>query len=239
MGETVFRFKNFHVSHARSSMKVGVDGVLLGAWAGMKATRILDIGTGCGLISLILAQRFRGAEIKGIDIDSDSINEASKNFNDSPWGNRMKAIYGRFPDNMKEADGKYDLIVSNPPFFDSGITNLVTPREKARHQGILTYDTILHDSKSFLLSGGRVSIIFPYEFIDKISERAEKEGYRIIRSVYIRNNEKKSFKRVLMELGKKEDITDSMEVFSELTLFEGGEPSKEYRALCKDFYLKF
>ena len=117
--EKIFRFKQFEVVNDRTAMKVGTDGVLLGAWCPVaEARRVLDVGTGCGVIALMVAQRNRQALIEGIDIDQDSIAEARLNFANSPWNNRLTAIEGDFND--MDGDARYDLIVSNPPYFTNG-----------------------------------------------------------------------------------------------------------------------
>ena len=100
----MFRFKQFVVSHSQSSMKIGVDSVLIGCWAGETGGKILDVGTGCGVISLILAQRFKDSYLTGIDIDESSIEEARENFRNSSWGNRLEAITGSFPKYLEKRE---------------------------------------------------------------------------------------------------------------------------------------
>lgn len=133
MASPNFRFKLFTVWHDHCAMKVGTDGVLLGAWAQQKHARtILDIGTGSGLIALMLAQRFQEAEITGIDIDPSAAKQASDNFRLSPWSHRMHA---RCIDlhTFSLEDGHFDLIVSNPPYFSASLKNPNQQRATARH----------------------------------------------------------------------------------------------------------
>lgn len=184
-------------------MKVGVDAVLLGAWAGEKATRILDVGTGCGVISLMLAQRFPEALIDAIDIDESSVDEANLNFKNSPWSRRMKVWISEFPKRFEIINEKYDLIVSNPPFFQSGISQPSTPRERARHMDKLSVFTLLEFSPKILKEDGILAMIFPSEFEEKVIETASHYSLFPKRICKIKNREGKSEKRVMIELQKK------------------------------------
>ena len=145
MGAPYFRFKQFTVWHDRCAMKVGTDGVLLGAWAGQERLgetqvnhprNILDIGTGSGLIALMLAQRFPQARITGIDCDKDAAMQAMENFTGSPWADRLRAVRTGLQDFCRDtatAAERFDLIVSNPPFYDNTLTNPDSRRSAARH----------------------------------------------------------------------------------------------------------
>lgn len=238
-----FRFKHFSVSHHRSSMKVGVDGVMIGCWSDVEgAYRILDVGTGCGLIALIMAQRCPDAEILGIDIDESSSIEARENADNSPWKNRINIIHGDFPNSLlPEYSKKFDLIVSNPPYFNSGISTIVTPRERARHQGSLSPFTLLADSVSLLKLHGMLTMVVPTEFSSCLEEEAFKYGYVLLRKCYVRGHIEAPYKRVLLQWRLDEDTVNPVEVMIEhLTLeSERGNTTFEYRKLCKDFYLKF
>lgn len=242
MEDSRFRFKSFEVSHHRSSMKVGVDAVLLGAWAGINPKKILDVGTGCGVISLMLSQRFLEATVDAIDIDENSIEEAKENFDRSLWNNRLRvclANFAEFSCHFRDNCRQYDLIVSNPPYFDSGIENPVTSREKARHQSSLSVFSLLEKSKDLMAESGRLSMIFPAEFYEKVRKVSERERYVLLRECRIRNRPEREEKRVMMEFGKRDFYEDVKFETKHLVMFEGGEPTEEYRHLCKDFYLKF
>lgn len=241
MEEAPFRFKSFKVSHHRSSMKVGVDAVLLGAWAGLNPNKILEVGTGCGVISLMLAQRFLEARILAIDIDISSIEEAKENFGKSQWSERLEAIISEFSvfSNQFLGKDKFDLIVSNPPYFASGLDNPQTSREKARHQSTLSVFSLLDDSKGIITESGRLAMIFPKEYYAKVKEHSETEGYVRLRECRVKNRVGKAEKRVMVELGRKDFYGDIGCETEHLVMFEGDEPTEEYRRLCKDFYLKF
>ena len=240
-----FRFKHFAVWHHRSAMKVGVDGVLIGCWADVAGCRrILDVGTGCGVIALIMAQRAPGASVIGVDIDAPSAEEAAGNVASSPWPDRIKIIQGGFPqvfDGCPAERERFDLIVSNPPYFDSGVTDAVTPREIARHQGALSPLSILKDSRLLLTPGGSVAMVVPAEYCGRLEAEASSIGYLLEAKCLVRGHRDAPFKRVLLQWRwKPTDVSDNSLQETSLTLEESpGVPTAEYRALCRDFYLKF
>ncbi len=238
-----FHFKQFSVGHGHGSMKVGVDGVMVGAWSSASGKRILDAGTGCGLIALMLAQRNHAAEILGIDIDSASVDEAQCNFKDSPWSDRLQVRQESYVDFSPEGCG-FDLIVSNPPYFDSGVTDLTTTRIAARHQGEFSPYVLLERSPKLLADGGRVAMIVPSEFFDKLRDWGISLGLVLVRAMFVRNHPEASVKRVLMEFSKDVDegchVSVKREEVPMLTMFQDeGIPTDDYRNLCGDFYLKF
>lgn len=240
-----FSFKQFAVSHHRSSMKVGVDGVLIGCWADVHgAKRIIDVGTGCGLIALIMAQRAPEAMIDAIDIDSPSIEEAQKNFVASPWAERLNATgcsYTEVEDLLIRNERGYDLIISNPPYFDSGVRETVTAREKARHQADLSPLSLLEDAADILNSGGSVAMIVPTEIYGNLEAQAEAIGYALERKCFVRGHKDAPYKRVLLQWRRGGDGEIRVIMAPQFLTLEvaPGEPTEEYRALCKDFYLRF
>ena len=160
--ENNFRFKQFNISHAGASMKVGTDAILLGSWTDVSNTnKILDIGTGCGIIALMLAQRSQ-AIIDAIDIDKSSIDEAAINFDNSPWKGRLRSIHSSVQDFSKKTNTKYDLIVSNPPYVDSEDMSGLAPEYShepalglaSGNDGLDSVLTILHDASRFLADDG-------------------------------------------------------------------------------------
>ncbi len=240
-----FLFKEFAVSHHRSSMKVGVDGVMIGCWTDVcSARRILDVGTGCGLIALIVAQRAPEATIDAIDIDEPSIEEATENFSSSPWADRLNArlcSYSEASSLLKDSETKYDLIISNPPYFDSGVKDAVTAREKARHQGELSPLTLLEGAKSLLADNGQVAMVVPLDISAQLEKDAETMGFQLVRKCCYRGHQDAPFKRILLQW--KLAASQFHNVGSETTFMtleeQPGHPTEEYRELCKDFYLRF
>lgn len=239
-----FKFKHFAVNHDHSSMKVGVDGVLIGCWAEAENPHtILDVGTGCGLIALIMAQRYPNAGIIGIDVDKASVGEAIGNVASSPWPDRVKISEKSFSEefclNLQNEYVKFDLIVSNPPYFNAGVTNATTPREVARHQGELSPAAILHLSRMIISQGGSVAMVVPCDESEDLEGYAISLGYALKRKCLVRGHDKAPWKRVLLQwqYGGKRGIVPET---TTLTLETApGIPTDEYRALCKDFYLKF
>lgn len=238
-----FRFKQFAVSHHRSAMKVGVDGVLIGCWADAAvARRVLDVGAGCGLISLIIAQRCPDAMVTGVEVDPSSVEEALGNVADSPWGDRLSILCTSFPHPFVEeamAGEMFDLVVSNPPYFDSGVTDASTPREMARHQGVLSPSVILEESRRILRQGGCVAMVVPAEYCGELERLACCLGYSLSRRCFVRGHAGAPWKRVLLQwrLGASA-APDAVAEWLTLEL-SPGVPTEEYRALCRDFYLKF
>ena len=240
-----FRFKQFAVSHHRSSMKVGVDGVLIGCWADADgAKRILDVGTGCGLIALIMAQRTAGARIDAIDIDAPSIEEARENFSASPWPDRINAVNLGFSEALSllsNGDEAFDLIVSNPPFFDSGVKETVTARERARHQGELSPSMLLIGASRLLSQSGKVAMVVPTDIAEDLENTALRLGFILMRKCLVRGHEDAPYKRVLLQWCIHMGDERSSYIQPECLTLElsPGLPTEDYRRLCKDFYLRF
>lgn len=169
--EKIFRFKQFSVVNNRTAMKVGTDGVLLGAWCPVEGTRrALDVGTGCGVIALMVAQRNPSAIIDAIDIDHDAIEEAKLNFENSPWSERLTAIDGDF--NGIDVETHYDLIISNPPYFTNGILPTGDARTTARHTGSLSYRQLIEGASRLLTGEGSLALITPTNAEQEIIEAA-------------------------------------------------------------------
>ncbi len=165
--ENIFRFKQFSVANRLAAMKVGTDGVLLGAWADTTgAGRILDAGTGSGLIALMLAQRAPGASITAIDIVDDAVAEAAANIAASPWSDCITAL--REDMLTHRPDCPYDLIVSNPPFFNTTLRSPDSARALARHGDGLTFESLIAIAPSLLAPGGTLAFISPAEREDDI-----------------------------------------------------------------------
>lgn len=169
--EKTFRFKQFTVVNDRTAMKVGTDGVLLGAWCPVDGCRrVLDVGTGCGVIALMIAQRNPIAQIEAIDIDQAGIEEATLNFSHSQWSNRLRATLMDY-NSMNQFD-TYDLIVSNPPFFTNGVLPNGDARIQARHTISLTYHQLINRAYDLLNDSGYLALISPADVHSQIVEAA-------------------------------------------------------------------
>lgn len=233
-----FHFKQFTVLHGASSMKVGIDGVLIGAWAEVKGKRGLDIGCGCGLIALMAAQRNKDCLMEAIDIHKASIEESRQNFLSAPWRDRLRAEQKDIDDLQKESLGKYDFIISNPPFFQSGLKNPETPREKARHISRLSQFTLPSIGKKLLKENGRLSFIFPYEYTEEIIRTGEEIGLWVEKICIVSNSPKHNPKRTLITMmpGRRKEEAEITEL---CIRDQKGEYSEEYRTLTGPFYLNF
>ncbi len=224
-------------------MKVGVDGVLIGCWADTTDVgSILDVGTGCGLIALIMAQRCPDAYVTGIDVDKDSVEEAAENAKNSGWADRIRIIHGDFPSEMaKLGNEKFDLIISNPPYFDSGVTDIITSRERARHQGKLSPSSLLRDSKPILAPDGQIAMVVPTDISQGVEDEALQLGYSLVKKCLVRGRDGVPFKRSLLQWKLNSATTLDIDTNIEYLTLEASlnAPTEEYRNLCKDFYLKF
>ena len=233
--KALFHFKKFTVSHSKSSMKVGTDGVLLGAWTeiGEGASRILDIGTGTGLIALMTAQRHLSAEIIGIDIEPTAVSEAALNFQNSPWSNRLKAVNSSVQE--FNAKSKFDMIISNPPFIEFNFHSIDGNRSVARQQEKLTFEELIKHSSRLLNDAGAFSIIIPAFEKDAFIELAVAEKLYPHRICEVKGRANLDAKRVLTTF-KKKPISAILE--EELVIeIERHKYTEAYIDLVKDFYL--
>ena len=232
--EKVFKFKLFTVLNDRTAMKVGTDGVLLGAWCPVDgAQRVLDVGTGCGVIALMVAQRNNEAVIDAIDIDTGAIEEATINFATSPWSNRLFAAKQDF--NNLESSKRYDLIVSNPPYFTHSLLPPDASRTLARHTQSLTYHQLIEGATRMLNDDGILAFISPTEAEGRIIEAATFSSLPVRQLTRVIPVEGTAAKRTLWLLSRRdnpyhEDI---------LTIANSdGDFTSEYVSLTSDFYLK-
>ena len=197
----LFSFKQFNISHANSSMKVGTDAVLLGSWVEVSgAKKILDIGTGCGIIALMLAQR-SNARIDAIDIDKGSVKEATSNFNNSPWPSRLHSHHISLQSYQIVAKTKYDLIVSNPPFFQNSLLPKKENLRLAKHNTTLTYTELFKASISLLSADGQLTIILPFDDSDNVKALANTYGLHLQQQLSIFNTSNKPARRIILDFG--------------------------------------
>lgn len=246
-----FRFKRFAVEHSRSSMRVGVDAVLIGAWVACGAAeprRILDVGCGCGVISLMMAQRFASAQVTAIDVDESSVEEATLNFNNSAWADRLYCELKAFDEVVRlvAAGGcaPFDLVVSNPPFFDDGIAEPSTRREKARHQSELSPLTLVRNSRTLLGENGILGLIAPASQAEEIVSEAVGAGLRLSRGQMVKGSREANPKRIMLEFvkvkaGGKYSGPGDIE-FPVLTIENAPNTfTEEYKKLTSQFYINF
>ena len=219
-----FRFKQFTIQDDRCAMKVGTDGVLLGAWC-PKGTRILDVGTGSGLIARMLMQRYPEAEVEGIDIDEAAVEQAREN--------GVKA----YCSSLQNWQGSYDLIVSNPPYFQNSLKNPDKGREMARHTDSLSYEELAMHSARLLQEGGRLALILPAEAENEMREIAARYSLYCTRATRVYSKETKPVRRVLLSFVMTTVRNDDMATDTLVLEDEKGGRSLPYQELCRDFYL--
>lgn len=228
-----FRFKKFSLEHQQSAQKIGTDSVLLATWIDIPPPKkILDIGSGCGLISFILAQRFPDAEVLGIEIDQASYLESLENLKSFPWRQRVNFIQGDFLQ-CKFQNQSFDLIISNPPFFKNSFLSGDAKRDIARHEFSLPHLPLLEKCKSLLVENGTLALVLPTEESEALMDVGILNCNRLSQ---LKNKPKTSVKRHLTEwnLHKSERNTDIFVLRDEF-----GNYSKAYKKLGKDYYLNF
>lgn len=235
MPNPYFKFKRFTVYHDLCAMKVGTDGVLLGAWTKINgAKKALDIGTGSGLIALMLAQRNDKLHIDAIDIDHDAIEQAKENIKLSTFSNQVNAIESSLQD-FKQYERQYDLIVSNPPFFIQSLKSLHKERTLARHTDSLSLEELLGISATLLTSRGKLSIIYPFDHKETLLSISKNIGLYPSRITNVYPTPASPPKRVVIEFSKTESslIETNLIIEKERHIY-----SDEFTELAREFYLK-
>lgn len=233
---STFRFKQFQITQNRAAAKVGTDAVLLGAWTPIinEPKRILDIGAGTGVISLMMAQRTQNAEITAVEIDLEAFREAKLNFEASPWGNRLNCLKS----DIKTVffSSYFDLIVSNPPFYTEKTFAPNNRRNVARNTSNLNFSDLIEKVNSLLSPEGIFSVIIPFKEEKTLCELAEKNNLFPIKKTHVRGNENAPIKRSLITFGREQKKSTPDELIIEV---ERHIYTQEYINLTKDFYLKF
>lgn len=237
MPDQPFKFKEFVVNQDRCAMKIGTDGVLLGAWATIDHNpfSIIDIGSGTGVISLMLAQRSHAEVIDAIEIDDNAYEQCVENFEASKWSDRLFCYHASLEELAEEIDDTYDLIVCNPPFYTSDYKSQEASRDLARFQDAMPFEHLIICAAKLLAEHGKFAIIIPYEeeasFID-LAKEANLHANKILR---VKGNPNSELKRSLIEFSFKKK--DPMK--NELVIETGRHDyTDDYIALTKDFYLK-
>lgn len=234
----VFQFKEFTVRHDRCAMKVGTDGVLLGAWAftgiGEESFHVLDVGSGSGVIALQLAQRFDRVQLLGLEIDPAAAEQAQENFENSPWSNRLSMLQQDAQDFVPEAG--FDALVTNPPFYQENVSSGDPSRDQARQLSSLPFEALFGLADRSLKDGGRLALVSPASEEEWIRSLARKAGFGLRRFCRVRGHSTARVKRLLWEFVKaSEDAFEEEELTLEVSR---GEYTEEYRALVASFYLK-
>ena len=227
-----FKFKHFEIHQDRCAMKVGTDGVLLGAWA-LGGKRILDIGSGTGLISLMMAQRYPEAQVVGIDLDAEACAEARENVAASLFADRVNIVDCRLQD--YESVEKFDAIVSNPPFFLNSLKNPDSKRSMARHADSLPFRELFRGVKLLLSDDGVFSAIVPVEVLEAFASEGYMHGFYLLRQCGIKTVERKQPKRYLLTFAKHRSM--EMDDMVETMMDSEGNRSEWYAKITEEFYV--
>lgn len=235
-----FRFKEFEIHQEKTAMKVGTDGVLLGAWCSLESDpeSILDIGSGTGLIALMLAQRSNAETIDAVELDENAYEQTVENFERSDWADRLFCYHSSFQEfaqEMAEEGEKYDLIVSNPPFYTDAFETEDDSRNKARFTSSLSFEALLQGANSLLSLSGRFTIIIPFKEEQTFIHLAKASNLFVARICRVRGTATSEIKRSLLEFTFQDVLTIEEELVIEISRHQYTE---KYKELTKDFYLK-
>lgn len=233
----MFQFKQFTIQQDKCAMKVGTDGVLLGAWAPLNNNpySILDIGAGTGLIALMLAQRSNAQQVDAIEIDDDAYEQAVDNFENSPWGDRLFCYHAGLDEFMDEPEDEYDLIVSNPPFYTDGFFSGDEQRDKARFTESLPFEDLLEASALLLSEEGILAVIIPFKEEEHFITLAKQEELFPFKITRVKGTPATDIKRSLIAFSRREQKTAIDGLVIETSRHQY---TDEYIELTKDFYLK-
>jgi len=235
-----FRFKEFTVEQYKCAMKIGTDGVLLGAWVSVEnyPETALDIGAGTGVIALQLAQRTSHVSIEAVEIDEEAFVQASENFEGSPWADRLYCFHATFQElveEIEEEEETYDLIVSNPPFYTDDYQSEDKARNSARFETSLPFSELVSGVARILSNEGVFATIIPFKEEEKFLDLALKVGLYPKRICRVKGTDTSPVKRSLLEFSKQDIQLEESELTLELSRHQY---TQEYIDLVKDFYLK-
>lgn len=234
----MFQFKQFSVSQDRTAMKIGTDGVLLGAWAPVnhQPFSILDIGAGTGIIALMLAQRTSAEQIDALEIDEAAYEQCVENFENSPWGDRLFCYHAGLDEFIEEPEDEYDLIVSNPPFFSEDYKTEHPQRDLARFQDALPFEDLLEAADLLLSENGIFAIIIPCKEEQRFVALAREFELFPVKITRVKGTPTTEIKRSLLAFSRSQlenFVTDELVI--EVARHQY---TPEYISLTKDFYLK-
>lgn len=237
----LFKFKKFTVNQDKTAMKVGTDAVLLGAWVSLKNNpdSILDIGSGTGVLALMLAQRSNAITIDAVEVDESAYEQTVENFEESDWADKLfcyNASFQNFVLEMVEEDEQYELIISNPPFYTDDFKTDNQSRNKARFTSSLSFEELLNGVSKLLSENGTFSVVIPFKEEVSFVKSAKKYNLFLNRVCRVKGTPKSEIKRSLLEFSlTKKEIKEEKELVIEL---ERHQYTKEYIDLTKNFYLK-
>ena len=234
---TTFTFKKFSVNQDRCAMKIGTDGVLLGAWTPLinNPYNVLDIGAGTGILSLMLAQRSSAEQIDAIEIDEDAYEQCVENFEASPWGDKLFCFHAGLDEFVDEPEDEYDLIISNPPFYTDDYKSDNSSRDLARFEDALPFEELIEAAALLLSDNGIFSVIIPYKEENRFVTMCKKLDLFPLKITRVKGTPTSEIKRSLLAFCRMEQAPLVDELIIEISRHNY---TSEYIELTKDFYLK-
>jgi len=232
-----FKFKQFSVNQDRCAMKIGTDGVLLGAWTPLinNPYNVLDIGAGTGILSLMLAQRSNTEQIDAIEIDEDAYEQCVENFEASSWGDKLFCFHAGLDEFVDEPEDEYDLIISNPPFYTDDYKSATTSRDLARFEDALPFEELIEAAALLLSDNGIFSVIIPYKEEERFVSLCKELDLFPLKITRVKGTPTSEIKRSLLAFCRIEQSP----LIDELTIeISRHQYTPEYIELTKDFYLK-
>lgn len=232
-----FSFKQFNVQQDRCAMKIGTDGVLLGAWTPLikNPYNLLDIGAGTGILSLMLAQRSNLEQIDAIEIDEGAYEQCVENFEASPWSDRLFCFHAGLDEFVDDPEDEYDLIISNPPFYTDTFKSENTQRDIARFEDALPFEELIEAADLLLSDNGIFSVIIPYKEETKFVSMCKELELFPLKITRVKGTPTAEIKRSLLAFTRIEQTP----IIDELTIeISRHQYTPEYIALTEDFYLK-
>jgi tRNA1Val (adenine37-N6)-methyltransferase len=234
MSNSYFTFKQFTVKQDKTAMKVGIDSVLLGSWIAVDGSErnVLDVGTGTGLLALMMAQKIAGAKIVACEIDEQACEQAYENISSSAWDDRITVINADIR-TYTRTDEKFDLIICNPPYFEKSLKSKNSERNLARHNDCLPFPDLMDSVHKLLRDTGRFALIIPEEKAGQITELATEKKLFPVKRLNIKPTETKPVNRVILEFSYTSQPTEE----HTLTVRTGDSYSADYKSITGDFYL--
>jgi tRNA1Val (adenine37-N6)-methyltransferase len=234
----LFKFKQFSVEQDRTAMKIGTDGVLLGAWSPIPKNNIsvLDIGTGTGIIALMLAQRCDAEQIDALEIDEEAYEQATENFEASPWSDRLFCYHAGLDELIEEPEDEYNLIISNPPFYTENYKTEDNQRDLARFEDAMPFEMLIEAADLLLSENGIFSVIIPFKEEESFLALAKEFELYPMKITRVKGTSTSEIKRSLLAF--KRFSTKEIEIDELIIETERHVYTAEYIALTKDFYLK-
>jgi len=234
----VFHFKKFSIDDSKAAMKIGTDAVLLGAWVPCSSeTRILDIGTGSGILALMMAQRNTNSLIDAVEIDSEASIQAELNVHLSPWPGQVHIFNTTIQDFSFANKYNYSLIICNPPFFTDSLKAPDKARNTARHNDTLPVNDLLQCTSNLLTENGKAAFIIPADAYENWKFEAAKQNLYPTHTTWVKSSESHAPHRVMLAFSRSkavEIIDNEISIYSSKNIY-----SPEYMELTRDFYLKF